>query len=95
MRQNYKPEPTLDIPGCVTNNEYKFSENKFIKNRRRAVEKFIGRSNEPALLREALNKPSASVMVYGKRKVGKTTLLAQALKESADTAVYEVILLFN
>ena len=88
MRQNYKPEPTLDIPGCTTYNEYKFSENKFIKNRRRAVEKFIGRSNELALLREALSKPSASVMVYGKRKVGKTTLLAQALKESADTAVY-------
>ncbi|MCR5694698.1 MAG: AAA family ATPase [Clostridia bacterium] len=49
---------------------------------------FIGRENELSLLRSVLEKPSAAVMVYGKRKVGKTTLLAQALKESADLTVY-------
>ena len=50
--------------------------------------KFIGRSNELVLLRQLLDKPSASAMIYGKRKVGKTTLIAEALKESASPVVY-------
>lgn len=49
---------------------------------------FIGREKEISLLRGILAKPSASVMVYGKRKVGKTTLLMHALKESEDPTVY-------
>ncbi len=49
---------------------------------------FIGREEELALLREILKKQSASVMVYGKRKVGKTTLISHVLSESADVTVY-------
>ena len=49
---------------------------------------FIGRKDELNMLRELLNKPSASVMIYGKRKVGKTTLIKKALESSADKFVY-------
>lgn len=42
---------------------------------------FIARDKELALINEILNKPSGSVMVYGKRKVGKTTLIAEAVKK--------------
>ncbi len=52
------------------------------------MDRFIGRTNELALLRELLAKPSASAMIYGKRKVGKTTLITQALKDSTDPVVY-------
>lgn len=50
--------------------------------------KFIGRENELTILREILKKPSASVMIYGKRKVGKTTLIKYALKDATDSFVY-------
>ena len=49
---------------------------------------FIGREKEKSLLRGILAKPNASVLVYGKRKVGKTTLLSNVLKESRDATVY-------
>lgn len=49
---------------------------------------FIGREKEKKLMRGILAKPNASVMVYGKRKVGKTTLLMNVLKESRDATVY-------
>jgi len=49
---------------------------------------FIGRKNEISLIKKVLEKPSASVMVYGKRKVGKTTLLSYVLSESPDITVY-------
>ena len=41
---------------------------------------FFDREYELALIGEELKKPSASIMVYGKRKVGKTTLIKNALK---------------
>lgn len=49
---------------------------------------FIGRLDELNTLRHLLEKPSASVMIYGKRKVGKTTLIAEALKSSTDKTIY-------
>ena len=52
------------------------------------MDKFIGRSHELALLRGIMSKPSASVMIYGKRKVGKTTLIMKALKDSDKKTVY-------
>ena len=52
------------------------------------MNQFIGRERELAALREILKKPSASVMIYGKRKVGKTTLIMQALSVSTDPTVY-------
>ena len=49
---------------------------------------FIGRLDELNTLRHLLEKLSASVMIYGKRKVGKTTLIAEALKSSTDKTIY-------
>lgn len=49
---------------------------------------FFGREKELALLKEQLQKPSAAVMLYGKRKVGKTTLLKQALTEAGVPFIY-------
>ena len=39
---------------------------------------FIARDKEIELINEILKKPSGSAMVYGKRKVGKTTLIIKA-----------------
>ena len=39
-------------------------------------------------MRKLLKQDSASAMIYGKRKVGKTTLILQALKESETPTVY-------
>lgn len=52
------------------------------------MNQFIGRERELAALRKILKTPSASVMIYGKRKVGKTTLIMQALSVSTDPTVY-------
>jgi AAA+ ATPase superfamily predicted ATPase len=49
---------------------------------------FIGREEELKTLSSLLEKPSASAMIYGKRKVGKTTLIKKALENSDDTLVY-------
>ena len=49
---------------------------------------FFARANELTLINEILNKPSGSVMIYGKRKVGKTTLITEALKNSNDKNIY-------
>ena len=49
---------------------------------------FIGRSKELKILAELLKKPFGSVMIYGKRKVGKTTLIKQALLNSSDKTIY-------
>ena len=49
---------------------------------------FIGRLEELKTLHLLLEKPSASVMIYGKRKVGKTTLIAKALEASTDKKIY-------
>lgn len=52
------------------------------------MDRFIGRSHELALLKEVLRQPSASVMIYGKRKVGKTTLIMKALEDCREKTVY-------
>lgn len=49
---------------------------------------FIGREKELAIIKKALSKNTASVMVYGKRKIGKTTLITHALKKDANKTVY-------
>lgn len=49
---------------------------------------FIGRMEEFNLLHTLLEKPSASAMIYGKRKVGKTTLINEVLRTSADKTIY-------
>ncbi len=52
---------------------------------------FIGREAEVAKIRAFLEKPSGSMMIYGKRKVGKTTLINHVLQDEANTAYYECI----
>ena len=49
---------------------------------------FFAREKELKLIEELLKKNSGSAMVYGKRKVGKTTLLTYALAKSKDKTVY-------
>ena len=52
---------------------------------------FIGRETEVAKIHAFLERQSGSMMIYGKRKVGKTTLINHALKGKANTAYYECI----
>ena len=47
---------------------------------------FIGREKELALLQQ--DYIGKAVMVYGKRRVGKTTLIQKALKSSGYRTVY-------
>lgn len=49
---------------------------------------FTGREVELNSIRQALGKTNVSVLVYGKRKVGKTTLISRALSGSNDHTVY-------
>lgn len=49
---------------------------------------FIGREKELSIIKEALSKKSASIMVYGKRKIGKTTLITHSLKDDTHKTVY-------
>jgi len=49
---------------------------------------FIAREKELALIQGLLSKKSGSIMIYGKRKVGKTTLITHALEGSPDKTVY-------
>lgn len=49
---------------------------------------FVGRQEELKAIQSLLDKKSGSVLVYGKRKVGKTTLILEALKNSKGTTVY-------
>ncbi len=49
---------------------------------------FIGRQEELKTIKELLTKKRASMMVYGKRKVGKTTLLTHALKGAKYKTIY-------
>ncbi len=69
----------------INYNEFSFSEIDFIK---KGKDMFIGREKELKLIDDALGKDSASVMVYGKRKVGKTTLISHALKNHKDKYIY-------
>ena len=45
---------------------------------------FVGRKKELQMLDDELNKDSTSVLVYGKRKIGKTTLIKEACKNHND-----------
>lgn len=49
---------------------------------------FIGREKELKNITDLLQKASSSMMIYGKRKVGKTTLIKEALKKSNDKTIY-------
>ena len=49
---------------------------------------FVAREKELELIKNLFAKKNASAMIYGKRKVGKTTLLTHALKESKDKTIY-------
>lgn len=49
---------------------------------------FVGRYEELKAIQAVLDKKNGSILVYGKRKVGKTTLILEALKSSKDTTVY-------
>ncbi len=49
---------------------------------------FFGREKELALIRSLLAMDNGSMMIYGKRKVGKTTLIQKALSEHSDKFVY-------
>lgn len=49
---------------------------------------FIGRTEEIRILGSLLDKESASAMIYGKRKVGKTTLIKKVLESSDDKTIY-------
>ncbi len=49
---------------------------------------FIGRENELKQIQNILCKSSGSMMIYGKRKIGKTTLITHALEDSSDKTVY-------
>ena len=52
---------------------------------------FIGRKKELAQIKSFLNEQSGCIMIYGKRKVGKTTLITHALQNTSNTAYYECI----
>ena len=49
---------------------------------------FVGREKELKILEEELNKNSSAVLVYGKRKIGKTTLINQACKKHSKPFIY-------
>ncbi len=53
---------------------------------------FIGRKKELEEIKSFLSKDSGCIMIYGKRKVGKTTLINNALKGYDNTAYYECTL---
>ncbi|MCR5653834.1 MAG: ATP-binding protein [Ruminococcus sp.] len=52
---------------------------------------FIGRKKELDEIKSFLSKDSGCMMIYGKRKVGKTTLINNALKGYDNTVYYECI----
>lgn len=49
---------------------------------------FTGREKESEALQAVLKKKSGSVLVYGKRKIGKTTLILRTLKDDPNKTVY-------
>ena len=42
---------------------------------------FVGRSGELRLLLEAFKEKRSATLLYGKRRVGKTTLIKEALEK--------------
>ena len=45
---------------------------------------FVGREKELKILKEEMAKKSSSVLIYGKRKIGKTTLIKEAYKQQSE-----------
>ena len=55
--------------------------------------KFIGRENELKRLSDALHRPYGSVVaLYGRRRVGKSALIAKALEDFSGTVISFVAL---
>jgi len=52
---------------------------------------FVGREKELKLLSEKLKKSGSAVLIYGKRKVGKTTLIKKYLEGSRKSVYFECI----
>lgn len=52
------------------------------------MKEFVGRKKELETLEAFLGRKGGSVLLYGKRKVGKTRLLLEALKKSPGRVVY-------
>lgn len=54
---------------------------------------FYGRKKELELLKKEFKKKASSILIYGKRKIGKTTLVKEACKDISDKIViyYECI----
>lgn len=54
---------------------------------------FVARDKELEILKKELNKDSSAVLIYGKRKIGKTTLILEACKRFSDKTIiyYECI----
>jgi AAA+ ATPase superfamily predicted ATPase len=51
-------------------------------------DRFIGRGNELRELNHLLEEPSAMAAVYGRRRVGKTTLLLEWMRRSGQPSLY-------
>ena len=49
---------------------------------------FVGRGKELQTILENIRIPNTAVMIYGKRKVGKTTLIKEVLKKTTVPSVY-------
>lgn len=49
---------------------------------------FVGRKEEINIIRDIASKSNVSLLLYGKRKVGKTTLLNKAMESSENLTVY-------
>ena len=49
---------------------------------------FIGRKDELNLINNLLHRENGTIMIYGKRKVGKTTLIKKSLETSKDKTIY-------
>ena len=48
---------------------------------------FIGREKELGIMRDALNKKGKHILLYGNRRVGKTTLANKAMSELEDVII--------
>ncbi len=69
---------------------YYLAENVFTEYcfRKEAIIVFVARSKELTQLVGAMKQSNHAALVYGKRRVGKTRLIKEALKEQTKTAIY-------
>lgn len=81
----------LDRQPRVIYTENEFSENKFSKMVEEGKHMFIAREKALKELTEQLNsKKKTAVLVYGKRRVGKTTLIAEAAKSFSGVVIEQL-----